>query len=705
VYREASAWGRRWGFTFRLNEIPDVVPELVVSLEFHWKLEEFGREVGRAGAFRYSYHFDHNALKDCLRIGDILIALTDSGNLLRFDAATLKMTGQQVVHGRGTAVAVGANGSLLVGTLAGRVWKVDPATLAAEPLFETPGEVVWLGSRPGMIVAAVHGDVEPWPWPGETDKHFMARWRQLEIERGKGLSVVVSQKGRQRVLPLERTEIFTPGSFLLDGQTRLWMGTDKGEWGGEYTELDLRNGKTKTVKTDLGVLGFLRAADGRVLAYGGMSHMWSDNGFIGRVDRGHLENLRQFAKRPEWAAAPPAVAKILRNRSAGEPDGPIDFVLEDGDAAFWVLSAHALYHVNGDFSQWTKLGDLRARWAGGRAYSVGSTPTVRSLVTGVRAAELVAVMGLDGLARIGNDKVEPFAFEGEIEAPIIEVWDSPIGTVLVMSDSLHGAWRLTGGRWQRLGFCAAHDGMGWYDAGPLAADSSGIIGLCAEGSAPGMRDLTRVRADGTTEVLRTWKEQRGYLDHWFLEKPGGRLFRSLGGELEEWDGKGWQRAGHLVEPSPADTKSVFYGRRSEGRRVGTAGQDGRAWVEEHLRPGPGSRRMGAGGGGEGTVSVSTGRWRYRAHPGPQDQRRDQELVPRRAGPVVGGGRRPLRFNGRRTALGGSRPADARAHVHIASLFDEHRAMHAVRENALRGPGCACRGTRRDAALRGTRSSR
>ena len=118
---------------------------------------------GRAGPFRYSYHFDHNALRDCLRIGDVLVALTDSGNLLRFDAGTLKMTGQEVVRGRGTAIAVGANGSVLVGTLAGRVWKVDPATLAAEPLFETPGKVVWLSSRSGMIVAAVYGDVEPWP--------------------------------------------------------------------------------------------------------------------------------------------------------------------------------------------------------------------------------------------------------------------------------------------------------------------------------------------------------------------------------------------------------------------------------------------------------------------------------------------------------------------------------------------------------------
>ena len=55
---------------------------------------------------RYQYHFDHNALADCVRVHDYLIALTTSGNLLRFDADSLKMTGQQIVPGRATAISV-----------------------------------------------------------------------------------------------------------------------------------------------------------------------------------------------------------------------------------------------------------------------------------------------------------------------------------------------------------------------------------------------------------------------------------------------------------------------------------------------------------------------------------------------------------------------------------------------------------------------
>src|SRR5689334_20760667 len=40
----------------------------------------------------YAYHYNRNALADVLPAGDAFLALTDSGNLLRFDRATLKLT-------------------------------------------------------------------------------------------------------------------------------------------------------------------------------------------------------------------------------------------------------------------------------------------------------------------------------------------------------------------------------------------------------------------------------------------------------------------------------------------------------------------------------------------------------------------------------------------------------------------------------------
>ncbi len=43
-------------------------------------------------AVHYDYHYDRNALRDARRADDTIIALTESGNLLRLDLTTLKLT-------------------------------------------------------------------------------------------------------------------------------------------------------------------------------------------------------------------------------------------------------------------------------------------------------------------------------------------------------------------------------------------------------------------------------------------------------------------------------------------------------------------------------------------------------------------------------------------------------------------------------------
>jgi hypothetical protein len=54
---------------------------------------------------RYSYHFDHNALTDGVLAGRSLLAITDSGNLLEFNAGSLVLSGQAIVPGRASSIA------------------------------------------------------------------------------------------------------------------------------------------------------------------------------------------------------------------------------------------------------------------------------------------------------------------------------------------------------------------------------------------------------------------------------------------------------------------------------------------------------------------------------------------------------------------------------------------------------------------------
>ncbi len=77
----------------------------------------------------YAYHYDRNALRDSRLAGDALIALTRSGNLLRFDAKTLTLTREWFGPVPATCLGRGENDAVLVGFEDGRVCRVDPATL------------------------------------------------------------------------------------------------------------------------------------------------------------------------------------------------------------------------------------------------------------------------------------------------------------------------------------------------------------------------------------------------------------------------------------------------------------------------------------------------------------------------------------------------------------------------------------------------
>src|ERR1700687_2250048 len=249
---------------------------------------------GRQARFRY--YFNHNALKDCVRIGKSLIALTESGNLIRFDAETLAMEGQAIIPGRGTAIAPDSD-RVLIGTENGKIYDVDSASLSLKVVATVQGRVVWLSgdglgsTQNRRIVAVVDNYPEVLPWPGEPFKDYDARSARLERTEKRPYFVAVYANEKVKTVPFPLGKNFAiPNSYLLDDSDRLWIGTDKGEWGGECSYMDLRTGKVHAVAGDVsGVLGFLRSTDGRRFAYGGTSHLGMHGGYIAEIKAEHLD--------------------------------------------------------------------------------------------------------------------------------------------------------------------------------------------------------------------------------------------------------------------------------------------------------------------------------------------------------------------------------------------------------------------------------
>src|SRR5262249_54427510 len=116
----------------------------------------------------YAYHYNRNALAEVLRAGDALVALTDSGNLLRFDRATLGLTKERFGLPPATCLGRGEGDTVLAGFGDVRVYRIDPRRLEITELARLPGKVQWVrvtatgSGRPGQsrVVAVVEQEME-----------------------------------------------------------------------------------------------------------------------------------------------------------------------------------------------------------------------------------------------------------------------------------------------------------------------------------------------------------------------------------------------------------------------------------------------------------------------------------------------------------------------------------------------------------------
>jgi hypothetical protein len=527
---------------------------------------------------RYTYYFDHSGVKSCVRAGNSLIVLTESGNLVRFDAESLRMTGQQIVRGRATAITVDDRDHILIGTEDGKISEVDPATLEQTTVARANGRIEWLASvqsprEPGrMIVATVYAyDAERMIlWPGETDEHLRARSPHRKPPRWNGhhFSIVVYINGRRRSFRLPRRG---GGPMLLEGSGRLWLGANAGEWGGACGYLDLQTGKGRTISTRmLGVEGFLRTQDGRMLVYGGTNHMFVNQGFVASIEGDRLKYIREFEAHLHPPAKPGLLPLRETDRQSPIPQGPLDLITTDvGGQGFWVLSENILYHANASFTEWTKPIDLDYGWDKGGTRSWDKSLAKWLILDSSRPREMIAVMTHGGFVWISQGRAEPHPSPGQLHAlDIRDVWNTSIGMLFMEDDNLHSSWLLDGRRWGVLRLCSdlpPSSYLSWNFAEPFGDDGSGIFSFCADNLGSGGRYLVKVRAPGTADFKSTWQDVDWSGHVAFLMTSERETLRIQDDKVWIQEGQGWNEAGHnTVAIDPDQSKfSVMW---SRGRR-------------------------------------------------------------------------------------------------------------------------------------------
>jgi hypothetical protein len=399
------------------------------------------------GTARYEYHFNRNALRASHQAGDALIALTSSGNLLRFDLGTRRLTREWFGPSRVVCLGRGAGDAVLAGFEDGRVCRVDPATLERTEVARLPGKPQWIGFAagdergPGGLVAV----------------YERPRWVEQDGQRWRQPCSIVRDLASGREVAADGLAT----AFLLDSRRRLWLGADRGEWGGWCSCVDLGAGTLRAVPgirriiKELGidqgevwdgVYGFIELPDGPVWAYGGVLHMGFGDAFLRRVDAGKAEELYRSEGQPPAEDFGPngEVPRTLR------PWLPITHILPDGGDALLVFTVDAIFRTDRKLSAWTRVRDLRFRSHWGRPDAVGVYPALTTVhrLEGAGGGLLCAT-ALDGYVLVrGEDEVR-HTLAGQLGSDDIVRADVVDGRTLFREwDGQLPPWRYEGGRWE-----------------------------------------------------------------------------------------------------------------------------------------------------------------------------------------------------------------------------------------------------------------
>jgi len=503
----------------------------------------------RGESFATQYYFDHNALRQAVRVGSSIVALTRSGNLVRFGLDTLAMTGEHVVIGRGSALAVGAAGQLLVGTEDGRIDAVNPGTWAHSTIGSGNGSIVWLaplGAGGDRTVAVLRAPRRSEWWPGFSDKDN--RWWEEEERQAAYDAILVLGRGDPRsILIRGRGNDVDRAAYAVDASGGLWMGTDYGEFGGSLRRIDLDSGSQKAFTSRDNVRGFATGSDGAFYSFGGTSHFGFEHGYVARLGNAEPVIVREFSNDKPVPL---------------QPSGPVDHLIAMTDASgFWAVSNHIVYGVDRTMTNWSQSASLGGRWFGGAAYAIANTSTASAVMVDPGAPrDLIAAMGRDGLVRTGLGGERRWKFDGQLEIDVTDMWTTSIGTLVLpgIRESPSAA-RLGPTGWDGSVFDKVLDstGDGWYECAIAGDDGTGVMLFCTSNISPGERAIIRVGSDGP-RVVERWEGSGSAMWGCFLARKGlvtmdyrDNLERREGGEARSAgtyrDGFDEMRFGRLAE--------------------------------------------------------------------------------------------------------------------------------------------------------------
>ena len=503
----------------------------VVGLVLAMQPSMEGRLAADGGlSIHYRHAFNRNAITDARQVENHLIAVTPGGLLLRFRLPSVELV--DVVYPDAPVVRMGtdADGAPVVGDARGDLFRVDAESMALTRVGHVESPLLWLGgyraspSSSSSLVAMVASDFK-------IEIHDLGSGRQWTPELSVG-----------RV------------TGFIDRASRLWLGSDKGEWGGWVGRVDLPSGALHLYDACLtpseddpsrpnafsfqcsGVYGFTQLRDGRVWMHGGMMHMGATRAVIAQLTED-------------------ALVPMFRNQSFNsssnvpdkEPRLPITHVLEHPDRGdITVFSYGEVFRTDARLTRWQRRHELRLLYRFGRPDAVGSYPSVTAVDWAPDGKGLLVSTALDGMLLLEEGGERRHAFAGDLGALSIRRMERAREGIVFFDDE--SVWTQSAGEWTerrleprtrpRFGI-ESLDEFGQWQTDFAFVDPEGYLVAVAETNIrPGPRATVRWRAD-EPEILATETDGDGYLSGGFAT-PDGTLWALSGRGLFRLGPSGWK---------------------------------------------------------------------------------------------------------------------------------------------------------------------
>jgi hypothetical protein len=320
-------------------------------------------------------------------VGGTLVAVTEAGHILAFGTEPFELLREKLNLHEAWCLGAPTDRHVLVGFSDGLIARMFVPSLDVEPVTRVPGRPLWIGPLPlsGELAVAYAQPTDSKP-----------RYRYYER----------LAKHTVRFLPsgLE-VRVKEPATYFIDDQDRLWLGSNRGEWGGGVQVVEPGSDQARDVvmpdRYDAkNVRGFLEVGR-EVWAFGGLSHLLSTDAFITRVSPARPARILHHAHRV-WVRGRPKPPR--------SPDTPISHIAKLGNQLL-VFAVDHVFETDAKLERWKRRSKLDLHYLPGSP-AVGVHPVIPSIH--VLGFKLFAATRRSGFIEIGGNSVVPHTLPREL---------------------------------------------------------------------------------------------------------------------------------------------------------------------------------------------------------------------------------------------------------------------------------------------------